>query len=215
MNKLIKNKLINITKEKLQNSDSSHDLYHTFRVLKNAEFIAQKENGDLDIIIPAALFHDIICYPKNCSKSKYSSQESANLATKILESIPEYPKSKIPKVHTAIKQCSFSKGITPELLESKILQDADWLEATGAISIMRTFASAGIMNSELYNYNDPFCQARNPDSINYALDLFYTRLLIIKDKMHTKTAKYIATRRTKILYEFLNALEKELDEINY
>lgn len=213
MDNTMKNKLINITKEKFQEGDSAHDIYHTLRVLKNAEFIASKENGDLDIIIPSALFHDIICYPKNSEKSKYSATESADFAASVLETLPDYPKDKISKVHTAISQCSFSKGIIPELLEAKILQDADRLEVTGAISIMRTFASAGLMNSKLYNFDDPFCKERNPDSLNYALDLFYNRLLIVKDVMHTETAKNIAERRTKILYDFLSALEKELYEI--
>lgn len=213
MDNIMKDKLINITKEKFQEGDPSHDIYHTLRVLKNAEFIASKENGDLDIIIPSALFHDIICYPKDSEKSKYSSVESADFAASILETIPDYPKDKISKVHTSIRECSFSKGIIPELLEGKILQDADRLEATGAISIMRTFASAGLMNSKLYNFDDPFCMERDPDSLNYALDLFYNRLLIVKDVMHTETAKSIAERRTKILYDFLNSLEEELYEI--
>lgn len=78
---------------------------------------------------------------------------------------------------------------------------------------MRTFASAGLMNSELYNFDDPFCRERNPDSLSYALDLFYNRLLIVKDVMHTETAKNIAEKRTKILYNFLNVLEEELYEI--
>lgn len=213
MDNIMKDKLINITKEKFQDCDSAHDIYHTLRVLKNAEFIASKENGDLDIIIPAALFHDIICYPKNSEKSKYSSDESADFATSVLEKLTDYPKDKISKVHTSIRQCSFSKGIIPELFEARILQDADRLEATGAISIMRTFASAGLMNSKLYNFEDPFCKERNPDSLQYALDLFYNRLLIVKDVMHTETAKNLAEKRTNILYDFLNALEEELYEI--
>lgn len=147
MDNIMKDKVIKITKDKFQEGDPTHDISHTLRVLKNAEFIASKENGDLDIIIPSALFHDIICYSKNSEKSKYSSDESANFAVSILKTFPEYPKYKIPKVHTSITQCSFSKQIDPELLEAKILQDADRLEATGAISIMRTFASAGLMNS--------------------------------------------------------------------
>lgn len=213
MNKITRDRLIQTTKEKFKDGDSAHDINHTLRVLKNAEYIANKENGDLDIIIPSALFHDIICYPKDSEKSKDSSLESANFASEILKTLPEYPKDKIEKVHTCIKECSFSKGITPKLHESKILQDADRLEATGAISIMRTFASAGMMNSELYNTNDPFCENREPESIKYALDLFYNRLLIVKDKMNTYTAKEIATKRTKTLYNFLEDLKEELSEL--
>ena len=210
MNKNIKDNLINIAREKLKENDPSHDIYHALRVLKNAEDIAAKENGDLYIIVPSALFHDTICYPKNHPKSKFSSIESADLAVKILEELNQYPKDKISKVYTSIEQCSFSKNAIPKLLEAKILQDADRLDATGAISIMRTFCSAGLMNSKLYNYEDPFCKRREPDSLDYALDLFYTRLLKIKDVMHTQTAKILAERRTKILLEYLKSLEEEL-----
>ncbi|MGL4569589.1 MAG: HD domain-containing protein [Clostridium sp.] len=213
MDTIMKDKLIAITKEHFTGNDSAHDIYHTLRVLKNAEFIACREMGDLDVIIPSALFHDIICYPKNSYKSKYSTSESANFAVSVLKTLTGFPRYKISKVHTSINECSFSKQIIPELLESKILQDADRLEATGAISIMRTFASAGMMNSKLYNFEDPFCKERSPESLRYALDLFYNRLLIVKDAMHTKTGKRIAEKRTKILYDFLNALEEELYEI--
>jgi Predicted HD superfamily hydrolase len=209
----MKEKLINIMKEKIQQGDPSHDIYHTLRVLKNAEYIAGKENGDLDIIVPSAIFHDIICYPKNSLTSINSSFESANFAVEVLRELNEYPKGKISKVCISIEQCSFSKNIMPELLESKILQDSDRLEATGAISIMRTFASAGLMKSNLYNYEDPFCKKRTPESLNYALDLFYSRLLKIQDVMHTTTARSMAKKRTKILEEFLRNLEEELFEI--
>lgn len=213
MDNYVKDKLINIVKKNFQYGDPSHDIYHTLRVLKNAEYIASKENGDLDIIIPSALFHDIICYAKNSEMSIYSSSESAKYADKVLSELAEFPKQKISKVHVSIEQCSFSKNIIPELFEAKILQDADRLEATGAIAIMRTFASAGLMNSMLYNYDDPFCIDRQPNGLLYALDLFYTRLLRVKDIMHTDTGREIAEKRTKILKEFLISFEEELSEI--
>lgn len=210
MDSFMKDRLIRIAKANFQAGDPSHDIYHSLRVLKNAEYIVSKEAGDLDIIVPSALFHDIICYPKNSEKSKFSSSESADFAAKVLSEMDNYPNGKIPKVHTSIKECSFSKQIVRESLESKILQDADRLEATGAISIMRTFASAGLMKSMLYNYEDPFCNDREPDSLVYALDLFRTRLLKVKDTMHTQTARIMAEERTKILREFLISLEEEL-----
>lgn len=213
MNKSLKEKIINLVKKELAESDPSHDIGHALRVLKNAEYIANKEEGDLDVIIPSALFHDIICYPKNSEKSKYSSTESADYAVKVLKEIMEYPKDKIEKVRISIEQCSFSKNVTPDLLEAKILQDADRLEATGAIAIMRAFTSAGLMNSKLYNYEDPFCEKRIPDGQRYALDMFYARLLKVKDGMHTETARNMAIKRTKILYEFLDSLKDELENL--
>ena len=105
----------------------------------------------MDILIPAALFHDIVVYRKDQKKSKNETDESAEITSRILMNTRGYPKKKIEQVKICIKQCSFTKGIVPGLLESKILQDADLLESTGAISIMRTFSSGGQMNRSFYN----------------------------------------------------------------
>ena len=181
------------------------------RVLSNAERIAKEEGGDFDIIVPAALFHDLIVYPKNHPDKHKSQEESAESAGTILNSLGNFPKAKIEKVKTCIIECSFSKGIIPQLLESKILQDADKLEATGAISIMRTYSSTGQMKRPFYNSEDPFCENREPNASHFALDLFYERLLKVTDRMHTKTARKIAKRRTDFLKEFLNEFKLELE----
>ncbi len=210
MNPDLRSKLITIAESKIDNSDPAHDISHVHRVLTNAERIAEIENADMDIIIPAALFHDVVNYPKNDPRSKYASDESAALTKELLSAIPEYPQDKIDKVYSAIQTCSFSKGIIPEFLEAKIIQDADGLEATGAISIMRTFCSTGSMKRPFYNIEDPFSANREPDSLKYALDLFFTRLLVVQNRMHTETAKTIAQRRTKFLKDFLEEFKLEL-----
>lgn len=208
-NRIEKN-LIRICKERMGNTDPSHDIYHAIRVLNTVKYIKEIEGGDLEILVPSAIFHDVICYPKNHPKSKLSTKESAEFAVDILEKLDYYPKEKIEKVYKAIRECSFSKGIIPEFLEGKILQDADMLESTGIISIMRTFSSTGQMKKSFYHPEDPFCKSRKPNGKEYALDLFYSRLLIVKDRMHTETAKKIAVQRTKVLYDFLRNFEKEL-----
>ena len=211
MNLKLKNKLIKIAKERIPTSDTAHDFEHAQRVLWNAERIVKVEKGNLDIIVPAALFHDLIVYPKDSSNSHRSQKESAKATVTILNSFDNYSKDKILKVKTCILECSFTKGIVPTLLESKILQDADRLESTGAISIMRTYSSTGQMKRPFYNSIDPFCENRKPDALKYALDLFYVKLLNVADKMHTKTAKRIAKRRTKFLRSFLNEFKLELE----
>ena len=208
----LRQELIDFAKSKIGLDDTSHDFSHAERVLKNVELIAKNEKADLEILIPAALFHDIIIYPKNDKRSKQASDESADFARDILTSFEDYPKEKIPNVEYAIKTCSYSKNIKHETIEAKILQDADSLEATGAISIMRTFASTGQMKRAFYCENDPFCENREPNSKKYGLDLFYNRLLIVKDRMYTETAKRIAKRRTKFLLTFLYELKLELNE---
>ena len=211
MKQILFEKLLEIAKLKLPNDDPSHDINHALRVLSTARKICRSEKGDIDIIIPAALFHDLVNHPKNSPKAAFSADESADKTNIILQSLPEYPQSKIPKVISAIRSCSFSKGVVPNFLEAKILQDADGLEATGAISIMRTFASSGSMKRPFYNTEDPFCLKRSPDDLSYALDLFYTRLLKVEQRMHTMCAKRIASRRTLFLKHFLSEFEKELN----
>lgn len=211
MNSELKNKLIKIASEKISDIDVSHDFEHALRVLSNAEMIAYKEWWDLDIIVPAALFHDLVVYPKD-HPDKYKSQSESALATEnILREFDDYSQEKIEQVKTCIMECSFSKGIIPELLESKIIQDSDWLEATGAISIMRTYSSTWQMKRPFYNSEDPFCKNRKPDANQFALDLFYERLLKVEWRMHTQTSRNIANRRTRFLEKFLEEFKLELE----
>lgn len=210
MNNAIREKLISVIAEKTAENDPSHDFEHALRVLRNAERILEREGGDSDVVIPAALFHDAVIYPKNHPKSKDASNESADVAQRALSEIPDYPQDKIALVGDAIRQCSFSKNVRPDSIEAQILQDADRLEATGAISIMRTFASTGQMGRPFYHPDDPFCERREPQSLSYALDLFYGRLLVVGDRMHTETAKEMARERTEFLVTFLNQLKKEI-----
>ncbi len=207
----LKEKLIKIAEERQVKNDPSHDFQHVLRVLNLAIKIGKSVKADEDIIIPAALFHDTIVYKKNSPESKNESNESAEVATKILSEIAEYSKEKIDKVRACISECSFSKGIKPDLLESKVLQDADRLEATGAISIMRTFSSCGQMNTPLYDPADPFCKTGSKN-FKSGVDLFYQRLLVVEKTMHTKLAKKMARARTKFLEKFLKQLKRELIE---
>ena len=130
MDKYLRIKLIKLAKSYVKNDDPSHDFQHSLRVLANAELISKIEKADLDVLVPACLFHDVINHPKNSSRAQFSSDESADFTQKILSDINEFPKNKIKDVYITIKSCSFSKGILPDSLEAKILQDADGLEAT-------------------------------------------------------------------------------------
>ena len=211
MNAKIRSQLLEIARTRISNDDVSHDFEHALRVLSNAERIAQAEQGDMDVIVPAALFHDLVVYPKNYPDRLKSQDESAVIAKEILTNLGAFPGRTIENVGICISECSFSKGIVPKLLESKILQDADGLEATGAISIMRTYSSTGQMKRPFYDSQDPFCENRKPDASQFALDLFYERLLKVADRMHTKTAKEIAKRRTDFLRGFLQEFKLELE----
>lgn len=210
MNDLLYQKLWSAGKEEAHPEDPSHDFGHIQRVLKNCEIIAEAEGGDLDILVPAALFHDVINHPKNHPLANKAADESAEWTASFLQTLPEYPQEKIPAVYDAIAKCSFNKGIVPDLWESKVLQDADGLESTGAISILRTFASTGSMQRPFYQEEDPFCEHREANPHNFALDLFYKRLLKRKDGMHTETGRKMADQRHTFLLTFLEQLKSEI-----
>jgi len=116
----------------------------------------------------------------------------------------------IQLVSNAIEDHSFSKNRTPKTLEGKILQDADRLDAIGAIGIARAFSVGGYEKRSFYNNFDPFCIKRNPNDKIWTLDHFYKKLLLLEKNMNTKTAKIEAKRRTKILKKFLVDLKKEI-----
>lgn len=206
----LKEKLIKEAMKVMDDDDPSHDLEHALRVLRNAERISEVEGGDLSIIIPAALFHDSVNYPKNDPRSRYSAKESGELARGILEKFSFYDEGMISKVEIAILEHSYSGGIKPTMLESKIIQDADRLECLGAISIMRSFCSTGQMSRPFYNTKDPFCENREPDPGSYTVDLFYARYFSVLSRLNTDIAKEVAEKRIKFMYEFLDNLKDEL-----
>jgi uncharacterized protein len=120
------------------------------------------------------------------------------------------PAEERTKVLYAVEVHRFSKGITPVTLEARILQDADRLDAIGAIGIARVFMTGGTLERALYNPRDPFCKNREPDDKKWNLDHFYNKLLKLESGMHTKTARELAGRRSEVLKRYLRDLEEEI-----
>lgn len=208
MTKLKLEKLTEYVKKRLEN-DSAHDFEHIMRVLKNATTILRKEKGDIRMITAAVLLHDIISYPKSDPRSKNSSLESAEESKKILKKY-DFDQDEIRIISDAIRDHSFSKGVIPQTLVGKILQDADRLDALGSIGIARTFAVGGSENRQFYNKDDPFCKKRSPDDKSWTLDHFYKKLLLLEKTMNTKTARALAKKRITIMKKFLDQLKKEI-----
>jgi uncharacterized protein len=197
-------------KRMLEGRDPAHDFYHIMRVYKNAKLIGKREGTNMEILLPAVLLHDLVVYPKGSDKSSKSSDESADLAENILQSI-NYPQDKINQICDCIRAHSYSKRLIPRSLEGKILQDADRLDALGAIGIARTFSIGGSENRKFYNVDDPFYRSdRDLDDIQWTLDHFQRKLLKLEDSMHTKTAKKIAQERTRFMILFIRQLQKEI-----
>ena len=200
--------LKNEIKLKISN-DSAHDFHHIMRVYKNAQKICKNEKTNTKLVLCAVLLHDIISYPKSDKRSKLSSIKSAEASKKILKKY-DFTRDEIQIISEAIRDHSFSQNKTPKTIEGKILQDADRLDAIGAIGLARVFAVAGSENRSFYSPEDPFCKKRSPDDQKWTLDHFYKKLLLLESLMNTKSGKSEAKRRTMILKNFLSELKKEL-----
>jgi len=194
-----------------QNSFSGHDYGHVLRVYNTAKNIGNIENADLLVLEAASLLHDIGYPEEKKHPEKDHAEESAKEALTILNEV-DFPKEKIKDVLYAIRTHRFSKGILPETTEAKILQDADRLDALGAVGIMRCFFVAGAHNNSPYDPNDALCKNKlHYKDDKYSIDHFYKKLFKLKDTMHTLTARKIATERERFMREYLLKLEAEIN----
>lgn len=195
--------------KKIMDNDSAHDFEHVMRVYKNAQKICKKEKTNEKLVLCAVLLHDIVSYSKSDKHSKLSSIHSAKKAEQILKKY-NFSKDETIIVSEAIRDHSFSQNKKSLTIEGKILQDADRLDAIGAIGIARVFATAGSLKRPFYNIDDPFCKTRKPDDKIWTVDHFYQKLLKLDSLMNTKSGKIEAKKRTKVLREFLKQLGKEI-----
>lgn len=194
--------------KRIQN-DPAHDFEHIMRVYNNAKKISRQENANEKLVLAAALLHDIVWYPKSDNRSKKASVRSAELAKKLLKKY-NYSPNEIKIITDAIRDHSFSRNKVPKTLEGKVLQDADRLDALGAVGIARTFSVGGSENRPIYSVVDPFCKTRKPNDKRWTLDHFYRKLLLLEKKMNTKSAKMEARRRTTLMKRFLLDLKREI-----
>ena len=194
-----------VAKNKLSKNDPAHDFEHVMRVYRNAEIICKNENGNEKLILSAVLLHDII----KIKNRKKSALKSAKLSEIILKE-NSFLDDEIKIISDAIKEHSFSKGKIPSTIEGKILQDADRLDAIGAIGLARVFSFSGSNNRPFYDPKDPFSKNRNLNDNKWTLDHFYEKLLFLEGKMNTKTGKLLAKKRTLILKNFLKEIKNEI-----
>jgi len=202
------NSISNDVKKIIEN-DSAHDFEHIMRVYKNAKKLCKQEKVNEKLVLCAVLLHDIVSYPKSDKRSKNSSIDSAKKAIIILKRY-DFTENEITIISDAIREHSFSQKKTPKTIEGKILQDADRLDALGAIGIARVFATGGSLKRPFYNIDDPFCKKRNVDDKTWTLDHFFQKLLKLEFLMNTKSGKIEAKKRTRILKEYLKQLKNEI-----
>ena len=195
-------------------SDGSHDLGHFQRVWKAAQHISREEGdlGDGLVLLTAAYFHDLVSLPKNHPQRKESSRLSAEKTGQLLADVfPDFPREKIAGVEHAILAHSFSAGVAALTLEAKILQDADRLEAVGAIGAARTFYIAGLMGAQLFDAADPLAERREPDDRRYALDHFEVKLLKLPALMNTATGRRLAEKNAEWMRSFVKKMRDEIE----
>lgn len=196
---------VNFVQLALKNAEAGHDWWHIERVWKTAKHIAQQENVNLEVVEFAALLHDIAD-----SKFNHGDEEvGPHKAGEFLKSI-NVAIDTVVHVQNIIRNMSFKNSLgevsfsSPEML---VVQDADRLDAIGAIGIARAFTYGGFKNRELYNpaiapqINQSKEAYKNSEAptINH----FYEKLLLLKDKMNTLTGRQIATQRHEFMVRYL------------
>lgn len=198
-------KTISFVQETLQHAEGGHDWFHIERVYKNTLLIAKEENVDVFIVSLGALLHDI-------ADAKFHNGDETvgpKVAREFLESL-NVDTSVILHVENIISNISFKGGnfeqkfTSPEL---DVIQDADRLDAIGAIGIARCFNYGGFKNRKLYDPaiepNLNMTKAEYKKSTTPTINHFYEKLLLLKDKMNTKTGKQIAAKRHAYMEQFL------------
>ena len=195
--------------ELLSSADAAHDQAHVLRVVKVAKQLAKQEQAQLNIILAAAYLHDCVAVAKNDPRRKQASTLAANKAIEFL-SDKQLLLEHHDDIHHAIMAHSFSADIKPLTLEAKVVQDADRLDALGAIGLTRCIQVGTALGRPLYALEDPFCKKRQPDDTTYTLDHFYIKLLGLADTMQTDTAKIEAVKRIEFMKSYLLQLESEI-----
>ncbi|MFT2110622.1 HD domain-containing protein [Marinomonas sp. 2405UD68-3] len=190
-------------------ADAAHDVNHILRVVKAATQLAIEEQAELAVVIPAAWLHDCVSLPKNHPNRAHASKLAGGKAISFLESI-EYPPVYFEGIHHAITAHSFSANVAPRTLEAKIVQDADRLDALGAVGVARCMQVSGALNRPLYSSDDPFCETRSPNDAHYTIDHFYNKLFNITDTLNTSAARLEGRKREAFMRAFLTQLKEEI-----
>ena len=198
-----------IARERCTGLDPAHDYLHVARVAASARKLSIAEGARQEIAVAAALLHELFNYPKGHPDSPRSGEVCAEHAAEVLRA-EGGDADLVSAVAHAIRVHPFSRGLPPGTLEAAVLQDADRLDAIGAIGIARCFATGAVMGVPFYAEEDPFAAARSPEDKRYSLDHFPAKLLRVAGTLNTATARTMAAERVAAMEGFLAHLGREL-----
>lgn len=189
--------------------EPEHDLSHALRVALWTIRIGGPEINVRDGIA-AALCHDLVCSPKDSPEKGEDAVRSARAARRLLPKFG-FSQESVHSIAMAVEDHSYSRGIKPKTPLGRALQDADRLEALGAIGIMRALSIGGTLKRNLLCSEDPWALDRALDDSMYSLDHFFTKLFRIRHTMCTALGQREADRRTRVLAAFLKELAIEIE----
>lgn len=193
-------------------ADSAHDIHHLDRVWANARSILNAPDhagrADVLVVLAAAYLHDCVAVPKDSPDRPRASRMAAERATELLRGIG-FPADRLAAVAHAIAAHSYSAGIPPETLEAEILQDADRLDAVGAIGLARTIAVGAELGRPLFHPTDPAARHRPVDEATWSADHLMEKIVKLPARMNTATGRALAERRIRIVHDFLDGLAEE------
>jgi len=189
--------------------DLAHDMNHVLRVVKTAKALCQSENALIEVVVPAAYLHDCFSFEKNHAQRAESSKYAADKAINYIASIG-YPAKFLDAIHHCIVAHSYSANVETETIEAAIVQDADRLDALGAIGIARCLQVSSKLGRALYSNDDAFCAHREPDDSVYTIDHFFAKLLSLASTMKTASARAEAEVRSRFMRAYLAQLESEV-----
>lgn len=192
-----------------EGADAAHDWQHVSRVRESAVHLARSAGADLVVCETAALLHELFNYPKGHPDSRRSGEVCAERAAALMILHGVDP-AVVEAVRYAIAVHPFSLGVTPDTLEAKVLQDADRLDAIGAIGVARCFATCADMKRPFYDPDDPWCDRREPDDKLWGVDHFAKKLLRLEGIFHTDAARALARARTAFMRAYLDQLAGEI-----
>ena len=191
--------------------DSAHDPQHVRRVVENSRRLAISENARWEIVMPAAWLHDCYHVPKSSSERSQASVLSARLAAEFLRNA-NWREREVEGISHAIEAHSFSARIEAKTIEAKVLQDADRLDALGAVGLARTLMLGGEMRRSFYDQKDPFCDRRKPNDSIFTIDHLFSKLFTLESTMQTESGRLEAQHRTNYLREFIEQLKSEITD---